>query len=746
MNRWARWCGLGLVALYGLLAVQYSLATPMFEAPDENYHYAFAQRLAQNWDLPVQDPAVSTPWFQEGSQPPLYYYLSALIIRLVNPARDDFPLARNPHAAIGIGLAQDNNNLFIHTAAESFPWQGHVLALRLIRFGSILLGALTVWIVFRMAWLVADQTEFRAVFSLVAAGFVAFNPQFLFMTSSMNNDNLVAAFAALALWLIILIMQRGLTAMRVGGLALVMALASLTKLSGLTLGLIAGMALLLEWYRGRITWRGVVASGIVFAVALLAIAGWWYLRNAQLYGDLTGINTMIAIIQPRKDLYTVGTFLSEMEGLRISFWALFGWFNVIGPSWAQGLVDALTVISVVAGIVAVIGWLRRQSLARLYPVGILALYCVVVFISLINWTRQTPGTQGRLLFPAIGAFAVLWAVGWAAIAERLPTRLSLRIRGSLAVGVPTLSLFIVSAVNPWAVIAPAYATPPTVAALPAQAVPATIQIGTFRLLGYAFPSDPAFPGGTATVTLYYTGLADPNNRSLFLTVFDRAGNVVGKVDSYPGGGNLPTSQLRPDQIYADTYQIPIAADAVAPMQFKVEFGLYQYPTLERLPATDASGIPIGSVILRGGTLARPLTPLPAFLIIDQAFGAIRLNGFSINQATVIRGEPIAINLYWETSQRVAADYQIMLHLRDEGNQTAAQGDATPLGGDYPTSAWAVNNPFEDRYAIPSATVAAGTYRVAVALYRLSDGVRIPLTTTPDQTELFLPIRITVKPD
>ena len=69
-----------LMVLYVALGVVYSVVTPLYEAPDELYHYALVRHLAEGGGLPVQDPAAPGPWMQEGGQPPLYYALAALAV------------------------------------------------------------------------------------------------------------------------------------------------------------------------------------------------------------------------------------------------------------------------------------------------------------------------------------------------------------------------------------------------------------------------------------------------------------------------------------------------------------------------------------------------------------------------------------------------------------------------------------------------------------------------------------------
>ena len=91
-----------------------SVVTPIFEAPDENYHFAFIQRLSQSWELPVQNAAVKTPWYQEGSQPPLYYMLAAIITAWIDTSDLDKVRRLNPHADIGILVPDGNVNMIAH--------------------------------------------------------------------------------------------------------------------------------------------------------------------------------------------------------------------------------------------------------------------------------------------------------------------------------------------------------------------------------------------------------------------------------------------------------------------------------------------------------------------------------------------------------------------------------------------------------------------------------------------------------
>ncbi|MCC7210183.1 MAG: DUF2142 domain-containing protein, partial [Anaerolineae bacterium] len=714
--------GLLIILAYVALAVGYALATPMYEAPDESYHFAFAQRLAQSWELPVQDPERVTPWYQEGSQPPLYYYLASLLVRLTGAPTEPFVLPTNPHAAVGIGVTSLNNNFYLHSPADAFPGEGAVRAFYLVRGLSITLGAVTLAAIYRTARLALSGGRGAHV-ALLALAVVAFNPMFLFIHASVNNDTLVTALSALGLTLIVRIQRDGLRGPLVAALAVVMALAGLSKLSGLLLYAPAFALLAMLVLKRRATLRRAALAGLGFLAALALIAGWWYVRNLQLYGDLTGASAMIAIILPRPTPYTLWTFLGEMEGLRVSFWALFGWFNVIGPGWFLLLMDVFTALALVGGILWAARQIRGREWERLQPVGLLGLHGVAVFVALIYWTRQTPGTQGRLLFPALAGIATLAALGWSELAARLAGRR--RVLSRALAAAPVSVMAVVAALSPALTILPAYAPPPVVAGLPDDATPVDARFDRITLLGYRIAPEPVAPGGGLPITLYLTGEPDPRNLSLYLTALGPDGPdsaPIGKVDSYPGGGNLPTAQLQPGLIYADTYWMPIEARARGPVQFRIEAGFWEFEGERRIPATGADGAPLESVILRGGVLLDDgPAPMPEVRQPVVFSGVLRLNGYTLRRDD----ERAETTLVWEGLGRVYEDFNVMVHLVAADGTIAAQGDSAPRDGLYPTSAWVPNRPFEDDHALDLRGLPPGEYTIRVGLYRLADLSRLP---------------------
>ncbi len=84
--------------------------------------------------------------------------------------------------------------------------------------------------------------------------------------------------------------------------------------------------------------------------------------------------------------------------------------------------------------------------------------------------------------------------------------------------------------------------------------------------------------------------------TVFVHLVDANGKMIASVDSPPRRGNLPTSAWRVDLPVADGIILPIPADA-PPGNYRLEIGMYDLQTLQRLAIFDAHGQPIGDAIM-----------------------------------------------------------------------------------------------------------------------------------------------------
>jgi hypothetical protein len=257
-------------------------------------------------------------------------------------------------------------------------------------------------------------------------------------------------------------------------------------------------------------------------------------------------------------------------------------------------------------------------------------------------------------------------------------------------------------------------------------------------MAYELPTTAIHPGERLPVKLYWQAIAPtPPGRdyTAYAHLLGRKLIPVGQADAYPGQGAYPTSLLRAGDVVVDEYLVPVAISATAPSLLRVQAGVFEYDVNNDapFPAFDSEGRPARSII--GAVRLLPDTP-PAYSISrpvrfdlsDQA----SLLGYDLwtdPTEQMKPGEMISMTLYWQAQTRISEDYQVFVHLVGPvpESPTVAQGDKSPLDGDWPTSAWEPGHSVRDAYSItlPS-DLAPGTYELRVGLYRLNDGWRIPV--------------------
>ncbi len=739
-----RWALAAILGLFLGCAVLYNVSTPLYEAPDELQHAAFVVWLADGGSLPAVDPADLGPWEQEGTQPPLYYWIVAT---LVGGLRHDEAgsLGRlNPYAGVGDPQRPDNKNRVLHDLEqERWPYGEGVLFLHLARGLSTLMAVGTLGAVYCLGRIVFPE---RGGVALGMVGVVAFMPQFLFLSASLNNDNLVILIAS---WVLV-ILARWLRAPQppgwpaLAGLGIVLGLGVLAKYSGLLLWpLAAGVMFWLAWRKSPTSFepvtglragrlrrlcRWLIPAGLIVFGLALALSGWWFARNYQLYGELSGINTHLEIMGTRRRLPSLVKALREFKGFRYSFWALFGWFNILAPAPFYWIADGLTVLGV-----AGLGVFLARSLRRLphwtwYAVAMLGAWLALVLAGVVQWTLKTPASQGRLLYPALGAIALFLVAGWAELIPRHLRR---------PVGVLALAAWVVWAILcPFLSVMPAYALPERVGSLDQLAVePSELHVrygGCCELMGYIALDEPVHPGDRVPLALVWQAAEAPERDfSLFVHAVAPDGQIVGQVDTYHGGGMYPTGQWYPGEIVVDTVYVPISWQAEGPSLVRFNVGLHEASGAGRLPAFGPDGEAL-DVVFAGEVALAPFEWLEpqSNLQTDAVFGQqIRLAGIELPRTTVHPGEVLTVTLQWEALTRIREDYTGFIHLVAPGGGNAAQDDHLPLAGRFPTRLWSPGMVISDPYQLElPEELEAGTYELVGGFYRPESGERLQATS------------------
>ena len=588
-----------LALAFLLLAGAYSIVNPVYEAPDEAYHYPLVRHLSWGGPWPEQSLHRLAPWRQEGCQPPLYYYLAAAMTWWIPTGNLEQAVPLYPHASIGWARGDGHANAAVHSADQGFPYHAAVLAIHVARALSVALGAATVWCIYGLA---LEVLPHRPLLALAAAAVAAFTPMFAFISAAVSNDVLVALLSTLALWQMLRMLRLPPTMGRWLGLGLLIGLATLAKTSGL--GLLALALVLVGWlaWQHRSPRLALWGAACVCATAGL-VSGWWFLRNWHLYHDPLGWNVFASMMGRRAEGFGLRDLAPELQGIFMSYWGVFGWMNVLLPEWTYGLLGMLTAVAAAGLLPAAWVW-RRQPVERRRAQGpqlvLLALWPLLIALGFVRWTLLTPASQGRLLFPAIAPLSLWLVLG-------LSAWVSSRWRAALSLGGAAL----LGALALWApagAIAPAYAPPPWLSPEAVAAIPQRLEAtwgGSLRLLGYECDTAEAAPGGQVPLTLYWQAVQPmQGDYTVFVHLLDEHDKVIGQRDVYPGRGALPTSQWPTGEAIADRYEVPVDADATPPVRLKFEIGVYNHTTGERLPVRDDAGVVLGDNLRFGDIWVR----------------------------------------------------------------------------------------------------------------------------------------------
>ncbi len=745
-----------LVAL--LLAVSftlfslYSLATPLFEASDEAWHYAFAQHLANGGGLPVQradQTDADAPWRQEGSQPPLYYALAALVMAPVDDSNWREIRRPNPHSDLGIARPDGNANTILHTPAERFPWDGAALAARLARLLSIILSTLTVW----FAWLVgrelfppphADAGLLDSSFwpRLGAMVFTACAPMFAFISASINNDNAAVLFSSVGVWWALRIARRRDTTVRAAIIAgLIASAGALSKSSALGLiglfGLAAALASIsreaptesaaFSQSSTRISGRiarlafGAARFTLIVTLVVAVCAGWWFVRNQILYGDWLGWNAFLDVVGRRSPPASLAQLWTEREGFMRSYWGVFGGMNILMPPLIYDALNGMSVVAAAGLIRAVLrprgaGALSKDSpppdmtqpvpifqrvaacICRRAPV-ILGLFWVgLILVALLRWTSLTPASQGRLMFPCIAVIAAGLSYGLFRIH-----------RAALWAGMALLAT--VAIAMPFAVIAPAYAPPPDTWT---ERLPISIGAdfgGMVWLEEGRSSAARATPGDEVTLSLNWKLTAPaPANYSVFVHLIDEHDVIVAQRDMHPGQGRLALSEEPAGRLWSDFYTARIPALAHAPRVLRWAVGVYDFSTGQRLPLPDGTDRAIFGAVALNERAERTDMPLLRYE------NGLELLGYTLSGAAVSAGETLTVTTHWRASRPLERDLSVSLQLLDDQSNKAAQQDAGQS-----LTRWTPGERIEIAHTlVVGASASPGVYRLLLVWYAPAD--------------------------
>lgn len=777
-----------ILILFVCLATLYSVVNPLFEAPDELWHYGVVQHLRTGQGLPVLVTGQSlAPPAQEAVQPPLYYALAAALTFWV-PVEDLGRLARLNPAGLPLDPASGGKrNFVILLRPDSFPYSGEFLAAHLARLLSVAIGALTVVATWAIAREVAPGRP--GVWTLAAA-LNAFIPQFVFTSSAVSNDGLATCIASWGLLLSIRAAQRPPSIGRAAALGALAGLGALTKLSDLALVPLGLVALAIAAWgelerrpsgaaepaphpssKGRgsrpplpstgwgglagarpgegsdsattgpgvpraglsasrlsVWLRALVPSAAAFVGVALAVPSWWLVRNVRLYGDPLAFRAFVlASGGTGESRLVVPDPVDALAKLKTSFWAVFGWLNVPAEPAVYAFFDVVTI----AALCGLVGLAAR--LARRGPTGATRApgraRLVPVGVAAL-WIAMIGVAFARYQFSLVAFHGRLLFPALAAICVLLALGLASlpwrRARTPALAGVIGLT-FAIAAVSPFRYIAPAYAHPPFLSeqALAEIAHRTDVRFGgELDLLGYDLPKSAVGPGEELEIALYWRAVVSIR-RDYVASV-----QLLG-----PGNSRLAQEDRLlglggyPTSLWraGDAFRETYRLRVPSDAAGPALSGVRVavYPSGQtELQAEDGRGHLLGEVVPAHVKLIGPRADSAGVGVADFG-GEVRLDGYRLEQTEVAPGGVIRGELRWSALRPPRADYTVFVQLVGPTG-LVAQHDAQPRGGAYPTSYWEPGEEVRDEFALEvGADTEPGEYRLIAGMYELASGRRLP---------------------
>lgn len=386
------WCAAAvLVAVFVALGAAYVVVVPLWETPDEPSNVSTALLAATTRHVPTSRTQPLFPGIPPNAKlhPPLYFALMGLFCPVGVEMQPE--VTGNPLAGTPAEIAKYRHDGGI--PADHFPGASH---LRRMRGISVLMGAMTVVVVWRIARLLAAGSLLA---QLLSVGVFCLAPTFLFTHAAIDPLPMAVLSASVSIYQLLRLYLGRCEArsLRILGVLLAIGLGIRA-----TLAFLYVPAAILVWrQKGRRTTFAGHILGPTLLVAVWMLVLWprpALLAYRHLVAQLVKID--------RTALTPVGLMTLAFQ-TRNSFWAQFGWANLSVPARLIDIFDLLTVV--------MLGAWGARVVRRRVPAGA-GFAAAIAAVGLAGYAKANLAQfdpQGRYLGMLIGAYAPLGGIGCA---------------------------------------------------------------------------------------------------------------------------------------------------------------------------------------------------------------------------------------------------------------------------------------------------------------------------------------------
>ncbi len=397
-----------IFVLYFILGVGYSLLMPIWEAPDEPAHYHLAWRVARKGEYATQDLNY------EANQPRAFYYLGSFVIRALDKIDTRYSDYYLP--------VEFKFNLRVRE--RRFDWNDgnyrFLLGVYGLRWVNLLFGALALWLNWKTFKMIAPD---KPTLGLSALALAALTPQYLHIMSSVNNDALGTLAGAMLFYLVVRVVNQPNSWLAALLIPLAVVLPLTTKLTVLPVGTAVLGIVAWKWFFGSQPKRWLVVLVLLFG------AGTFYVFFPEMVQTSLGEITwrLFGLRKKGVDFEYIKSITSQIVW---TYWGKVGWIAVGLSWWVVDLLTAFGLFGIAAQIRSLIKTRTHHPQFHYWiATSMIALFTV---LAVARNGLTTGATQGRLLFPAIGALSLLMVSGWHDIVpEKVQQKLPLILIASM---------------------------------------------------------------------------------------------------------------------------------------------------------------------------------------------------------------------------------------------------------------------------------------------------------------------------
>ncbi len=391
----------------------FSALTPLWQAPDEPFYFSYTKILVEEIRIPSAAETTAA------GHPLLYPLISSI-----------------PYYAGKLG--------------------GENLQVFLMRFVGVLLSSLVVWLTFKTVSLLFPHNIF---IQFLAPILVTFNPQYSFISASINSDVLLVFFSSLLLYLLVKIVVSSLTPLRLLWLLLVITAGLLTKERFWLFIFPLVLILVYELIRSlRSRFFPLAQESVLLPFLFMGAFSLIALRSQSVLAELTGVRAkfldplgadllgksgLSACLSSLRYIFFHQSY-SRSFSLRMfeEFWGFFGWLQI---PLSPGIYTALKIFCYAAALGLLIGaakiliskirrvdsstedtlkYNKPSSTQQLFILLTLLATVLITFyaVAIYDIATGSPGRgggQGRYFFPVIVPISILTSIG---IHELVPKR------------------------------------------------------------------------------------------------------------------------------------------------------------------------------------------------------------------------------------------------------------------------------------------------------------------------------------